>query len=468
MKFFFHIACCLVLLAFVSCANKMGRVPAETMEQAQSEYKSGFECLQEEDLNEAFPHFLKAASLTEMLPEDMDDEQTLFVSRAYYQMGYVFGRKIENDLEIEAYKRACDYQEAVHDTVWLMRTWEQLVGALQSMMENDSAQYYLDKLVPLVDSVADFDTYLRVCRLVSNQYYDQKQYDAAFAEESRIIAMKAHRGLDTKRDSLSLGINMFFSPMKKASKPYLLKVLDVYADTITLESGAVMSLLSQLYEEEGNADSVAFCNRFLPKYAQAESDRVSDGILLAKQYAQFKAERDARLDVLREQKATRKKTTFWLCSGLALLLLAVVIAAIVKRKRKHQASYAAGWAKFEKSDIFVRIRERLAADAPKISSKNVEDFPQLALSQADFGALKDAVDAAFGGFASRLAANHPDLSPADINACCLALMGLSHAEMAVLQGVKYNSFTNRITKIKKVLGTDESLSDFLKKMLKEG
>jgi hypothetical protein len=33
-------------------------------------------------------------------------------------MGYVFGRKIENNLEIEAYKRACDYQEAVHDTVW--------------------------------------------------------------------------------------------------------------------------------------------------------------------------------------------------------------------------------------------------------------------------------------------------------------------------------------------------------------
>ena len=47
-------------------------------------------------------------------------------------------------------------------------------------------------------------------------------------------------------------------------------------------------------------------------------------------------------------------------------------------------------------------------------------------------------------------------------------MGLSHAEMAVLQGVKYNSFTNRITKIKKVLGTDQSLTDYLKSMLKEG
>ena len=454
------------MLAFFSCGNKMGQVSAETMEQAQNEYQSGFECLQEGDLNEAFPHFLKAASLTEILPEDMDDEQTLFVSRAYYQMGYVLGNKMENNLEVEAYKRACDYQEAVHDTVWLMRTWEQLAGALQSMMENDSAQYYLDKLVPLVDSVADFDTYLRVCRLVSNQCYDQKQYDAAFAEESLIIMMKARRGLDTKRDSLSLGINMFFSPMKTASKPYLLKVLDVYADSATVESGAVMSLLSQLYEEEGDADSVAFCNRFLPHYAQAESERVSDGILLAKQFEQFRTERDARLDALREQKMTGKRRCAWLCGGFAMLLLVIVVVAIVKRRRKHQASYAVGWAQFEKSDIFVRIRERLAADAPKISSKNVEDFSHLALSQADFGALKDAVDAAFGGFATRLAASYPDLSPADINACCLVLMGISHAEMAVLQGVKYNSFTNRITKIKKVLGTEESLSDSLKNMLK--
>lgn len=448
--------------------NKMGRVSAETMDQAQNEYKSGFECLQAEDLNEAFPHFLKAASLTEMLPEDMDDEQTLFVSRTYYQMGYVFGRKMENNLEVEAYKRACDYQEAVHDTVWLMRTWEQLANAFQGVKEHDSAQYYLDKLMPIVDSVADFDTYQRVLRLVSNQYYDQKLYDSAFKTEHHLIEMKARRGLDTRSDSISLGIAMFFSPRKMLSKPYLLKVLKVYADTITLESGAVMSLLSELYGIEGNADSVAFCNKYLPNYAQAESERVSDGILLAKQYEQFKAERDARLDAMREQKATRKKTIIWLCSGLALLLFAILVSAIVKWRGKRKASFAAGWAQFEQSDIFARIRGRLAADAPKISSKNVEDFFHLALGQADFVALKDAVDVAFGGFATRLAAGYPDLSPADINACCLALMGLSHAEMAVLQGVKYNSFTNRITKIKKVLGTDQSLTDYLKSMLKEG
>jgi len=36
--------------------------------------------------------------------------------------------------------------------------------------------------------------------------------------------------------------------------------------------------------------------------------------------------------------------------------------------------------------------------------------------------------------------------------------------MAVLLGVKYNSLTNRLAKIKKILNTDENLHDFLIKM----
>ena len=153
---------------------------------------------------------------------------------------------------------------------------------------------------------------------------------------------------------------------------------------------------------------------------------------------------------------------------MGLLLLVAIVTVAFKRRKKDHVSFAQSWAQFEQSDIFLRVRERLAANGGKISSKNVDDFSNLALGQADFVALKDAVDAAFGGFASRLAERYPDLSPADLNACCLALTGISHAEMAVLQGVKYNSFTNRISKIKKILGTEENLSTYLKKLLKEG
>lgn len=467
MKWFCQIAWCLVLLFLISCGNKKEPVPAEVMEQAQNQYDSGFVCLQENSLLSALPHFFEVAHSLERLPEDMTDEEMLLASKAYYQMANVFGPKMVHNAEIDALHQALSYQNAIHDTVWMVRSCLQLASALEVVQENDSASFYLHRVMPLLDTVSgDVEDYISARQLLSFLFFDNRQIDSCLVTQRQLIVFKARRGMDTKNDSVSMGINLFFAGRHEASKAYLLKVLE--ADYGDVERGAIMSLLGQIYEEENKPDSAALFHGFNPTYVEAESERVSDGMLALKQYEQFKAERDARLGALREQMATRKRRTTWLWSGLALLLSVIAVLVIVKQRGKRKASFAVGRSQFEQSDIFVRIRERLAADAPKISSKNVEDFSHLALSQADFGALKDVVDAAFGGFASRLAASYPDLSPADINACCLALMGLSHAEMAVLQGVKYNSFTNRITKIKKVLGTEEHLSAYLKKMLKEG
>lgn len=438
MKALKYILWCLMLLAFFACGRDSQCVSPEAMDQAQSAYQSGFECLQADDLNEAFPHFLKAASLAEVLPEDMDDEQTLFVSRAYYQMGGIFGRKIESNLEIEVLKRACYYQEAVHDTVWLMRTWEQLIDVLQSVKESDSAQYYLDKLFPLTDSVADFDMYQQVLRLVSNQYYDQKQYDSAFMTEQQLIEMKARRGMDTKRDSLSLGIAMFFSPRKMLSKPYLLKVLEVYPDTVTVESGAVMSLLSELYEIEGNADSVAFCNRFLPKYAQVESDRVSDGILLAKQYEQFKAERDARLRSLREQKeAQNDQRRKLLLGGFGILLVTALLAFVWYHRH------------FKKN-----MRDTLEARELETLKIRAHAIYHDKLGHTDRRVMEVFTEA-YPDALAKLKAAYPDLNETEISICVFSFFGFRVKEMADILDFRENTVAKYRLNIRKKTQTED-------------
>jgi hypothetical protein len=467
MKQLRHIIYCLALLPLFACSNRTNAISAEETQQAQNQYDSGVVCLQNDSLMEALPHFFEAANSLERLPEDMTKDEMLLTSKAYFQMANVFRPKMETNAEIDALRQALRYQTVIPDTAWIIKSSLQLADALEVIQENDSALFYLNCVMPLIDTISgDVEDYISAQFLLSCLYYDKGEIDSCVMVQKQIIDFKARRGMDTKNDSVGVGINLFFANFHVAAKPYLLKVME--ADFDDVKRGAVMSLLGQIYEEENQPDSAAMFHVFSPTYVQAESERVSDGMLAVKQYEQFKAERDARLQALREQKALRKRMATLLWSGLVLMVLAIVVVAIVKRRRRRNASFEAGWAQFEQSDIFVRIRERLAADAPKISSKNVEDFSHLALSQADFTVLKDAVDAAFGGFATRLSARYPDLSTADLNACCLALTGLSHAEMAVLQGVKYNSFTNRITKIKKTLGTEESLSACLKNMLKEG
>lgn len=465
MKTIRHISWCLLLMAFIACGNRQKPVPSEVMEQAQNQYDSGCVCLQENSLMLALPHFFEVANSLERLPEDMTDKEMLLTSKAYYQMAQVFRQKMENNAEIDVLRRALDYQKKVCDTTWVIHSSLQLAGSLETIKENDSAWFYLNKVMPLIDTVADHvEDYISARQLLSFLFFDNQQIDSCVVVQQQLIDFKTRRGMDTKNDSVSMGLNLFFAGRHEASKPYLLKVL--VADYGDVERGAIMSLLGQIYEEENQPDSAALFHSFNPTYVEAESERVSDGMLAVKQYEQYKTERDARLQTLRRQKTIRERNGYLLLGGLALLLMTALVTILIKRRTKRNASFAQGWARFEQSDIYVRIRERLAADGPKISSKNVDDFAHLALGQADFVALKDAVDAAFGGFATRLEKQYPELSAADLNACCLALTGLSHAEMAVLQGVKYNSFTNRITKIKKILGTDESLAAYLKKQLR--
>ena len=447
MKRILSIGFLMLLLFVVACGNVHQHASPDDLQEAQAYYDSGFICLQQDSLLQAFPHFVHVAGNLEYLPEDMTEDEMLLTSMAYFQMANVFAPKMEHNAEIDALRQALRYQIAIPDTAWIIRSSLQLANALEVIQENDSASFHLNRVMPLIDTVSgDVEDYISARFLLSCLYYDKGEIDSCVMVQKQIIDFKARRGMDTKNDSIGIGINLFFADFHTEAKPYLLKVME--ADFDDVKRGAVMSLLGQIYEEENQPDSAALFHSFNPTYVEAESERVSDGMLAMKQYEQFKAERDARLQALREQKATRKWIVTLLWMGLALVMSAVLVATIVKRRRSRNASFAVG--------------------APKISSKNVEDFSHLALSQADFAALKDAVDAAFGGFASSLAARYPDLSPADLNACCLALTGLSHAEMAVLQGVKYNSFTNRITKIKKTLCTEESLSACLKNMLKEG
>lgn len=53
--------------------------------------------------------------------------------------------------------------------------------------------------------------------------------------------------MDTKNDSLSLGMFLFFSGNHAAAKPYLLKLLE--ADCDDVQTGYVMSLAMQTFEE---------------------------------------------------------------------------------------------------------------------------------------------------------------------------------------------------------------------------
>lgn len=423
-----------VMLLVAACARVPQQASKEAFQEAQCQYDSGFQLFENKALMEAFPYFIQVAGKLEVLPEDMDSAAMRLTSQAYVQMAHVFKLYIEDNAEIDALKRALYYQRMVNDTSLTMHANLELADAYFCIMEHDSAAYYLDRVRPYLDTVnGNLDNYFSAQRLVSDLYYDLHEFDSCFLVMHELIAFKTRRDIDTKNDSVNLGITMFHSPYCLQSKPYLLKALDSDIDDMKL--GAVMSLLARIYEAEGNADSVAFCQKYHASYVKAETDRDSDGLLAVKQYERFKAERDARLQALREEKDARKAQNTR-CIWIVVVVL-VVLAAVwlfFTRRRHHLNALK------DKDHEALQIKVQ-AVFSDRMNNKMER--------------IRNEFNASYPDALAKLQAAYPELSETELDICLLSFFSFRLKEAADLLDLRENTVAKYRTTIKKKTQTDD-------------
>ena len=449
MKPFHHIVVLALLFSVVACGSEPQHASPEDLQEAQTHYDSGYVFLQQDSLMRAFPYFIQVAEKLEYLPEDMTDEEMLLASRAYYQMAYVFRRKIATNVEIDALQWALAYQRMVQDTTWMVRSSLELASAFSTIKETDSARYYHDFVTPYLDTVSgDLNDYFTAQLVLSDLYYDQHQFDSCFMVQRNTIAFKTRRGMSATNDSVSLGICMYHSPYRLEAKPYLLKVLDM--QTGDLERSAIMSLLEQIYEEEGNADSAAFCHSFNKTYVKAESDRVSDGMLAVKQYENYKTERDARLTALRELQQARKVKGLRIVCVVAALLLLAGLAFIVyhrnyKKKVVEQQEAISRDLQEARGTLEAKELETLFLKAEAIYNSRHNNKAKRIL---------EVFNTAYPDALSQLKAAHPDLNDTELDVCVLSYFPFRMKEIADILDLRENTVSKYRTAIKKKTQTE--------------
>ena len=449
MKPFHHIVVLALLFSVVACGSEPQHASPEDLQEAQTHYDSGYVFLQQDSLMRAFPYFIQVAEKLEYLPEDMTDEEMLLASRAYYQMAYVFRRKIATNVEIDALQWALAYQRMVQDTTWMARSSLELASAFSTIKETDSARYYHDFVTPYLDTVSgDLNDYFTAQLVLSDLYYDRHQFDSCFMVQHNTIAFKTRRGMNATNDSVSLGICMYHSPYRLEAKPYLLKVLDM--QTGDLERSAIMSLLEQIYEEEGNPDSAAFCHSFNKTYVKAESDRVSDGMLAVKQYENYKAERDARLSALRELQQARKVKGLRIDCVVAALLLLAGLAFIVyhrnyKKKVVEQQEAISRDLQEARGTLEAKELETLFLKAEAIYNSRHNNKAKRIL---------EVFNTAYPDALSKLKAAHPDLNDTELDVCVLSYFPFRMKEIADILDLRENTVSKYRTAIKRKTQTE--------------
>ena len=394
--------------------------------------------LEQDSLMSAFPLFLKVAESLEVLPEDMDSAAMQLTAQAYSQMACVLRLKMENHAEVDALRRAADYQGRLGDTLGLLRSWFGLAGAFETLQEPDSAQVYLNKVWPCTDTIEDADFYWQTLDLQSALCFDRGQYDSCFQLQRKLIEFKARRGMDTKNDSVSLGMFLFFSGNHAAAKPYLLKVLD--ADCDDVQTSYVMLLAMQAFEEEGLADSAAFCQSYIKTFVDAETERFDEGVALLKQYEQFKAERDVRLSALRERKTARKRTSV----VVALALLVALAFALYHFWRKKQLELHDEMAHRQLQEVHSALKTK-EIETLLAKARGIYDDKRSNTCKR----LMDLFGTAYPEALVKLKATYPQLNDTEITVAVLAFLSFIVKETADIMDLRENTVAKYRTNIKK-------------------
>ena len=482
------------MLFSISCHRNANQDSIERLDKAQSYHNEAVNLYKNDSLEQSLSKFIDALNLIETLPEYMTEEEKLLASKTYCNISRLCLSKLESNIKKMAIQRALYYQNISKeiDTNVFSNICLDMAGLFQSA--TDSTLYYLNMAEPYVDSTYNNGSlYLLSLHLLSTVYYYQEKYDSCFQVKRNMIAFKCRRGLEAKRDSMTLGIQMFHSPYMLQAKPYLLKVLEYEDDDVTI--GMVMMLLEKIYEKENNLDSVAFCQKYYKPYAQAETNRVLTTNNIFKLYDDYAEKRDAKLADLRKHKEKRKR--------MSIILIVVVVSASVlffifrknkikyDKQSKHLNSIIADNkfkhslvdGKIKKMNVELRKKEEIIKakdleldeikqrmermeNAPNIESyyksdicqkilnRKVTDFS--ALTNEDFALLMQAADKHLNNITVRIKGKYPKINKDDLYYICLILLNIEESNLQYLLDKNRKTVWSRLCKIKIKFGLENS------------
>lgn len=113
------------------------------------------------------------------------------------------------------------------------------------------------------------------------------------------------------------------------------------------------------------------------------------------------------------------------------------------------------WKTFMDSTIVQKIKR--LTDGKDIMIKSVGAYQKLKLKEMDYVDLVQEANRCFPDFSSRFLKRYPDLNIADFRHCCLGLLGMNDAEIAVLEGISYSGANRRTNKILTSMASGENL-----------
>lgn len=369
-----------------------------------------------------------------------------------------------NDAEQIRFKGLCHYRLGE-----ILYNYNIQTSALQAF---DSAQYYFARVNDTMGVAASI-------RSVGEVYLANKGYECAlgkFKEANRLWdfgeAWYDH----------ALGGLFFENHQMDSACVYLERSFEVGGPYTRIDAAAK---LAEIWRERGNREKEDYYTLFYVQNTIRETNRSFDKMEIEFIYDGVKQKVDA---------PTRRSALAPHVVVIVALVLAVIalMAYIIIRNRHRISHIERQLSDIEKShqqpeqrqtpsidfdeslDRFlhapVTLKIRKSVEGKDIMTKSVSLYPKLKLTEMDFIEVVRVANSCFPEFSSLLLQDFGELSTGDVRHCCLALMGLNDAEIAVMEGITYSGANRRTKRILSIMdngsGLEEAVLLYLRKLYK--
>ena len=374
----------------------------------------------------------------------MSKEEISLVSKTYHEMSKIMFLKMSNNTGIDALKRAIYYQEMnIDSNMMAILTADLAVSYAATTNDTTEIMHYIRLAEPYLDTTDYIEPYLKVKTALSTALYYIEDDDSSLMVDRERIAFKNRRGLDTRRDSVGYGMNLYYTPgYKLEAKPYLLKVFNIKVFP-EIQRCVIMKYLADIYEEENNIDSMNLCNKYYETYFKLQEDRQLDDAYLSEQYYKYKAEHEAKLDTLRKQKDKQKRIIL-----TSIIIVVVLLASYIFIFNKKQYNKNI----LEQEEIINNVlRQKVFAIYHKQKDNIYENILK------EFNTFYPDAFEKFKG-------TYPQLTESQQAVCLLSFLSFRIKDIALIMNLRENTiskYRNYITKSTGVKSLDDIIRPFI-------
>lgn len=242
--------------------------------------------------------------------------------------------------------------------------------------------------------------------------------------------------------------------------------------------------LREIYENLGESEKAGEYARFVAQNTPPEFGTKADEwrfTNLFQKYMQHK-QKYARLQEEKENQGRIIRIVF-----LMLTLLSVLVVSLLLNRKRHKRIEAekqvlSGQLKEQSEALSVmkkRVEAASFAEEPicRLIMERVNEgqfkskvdylvYKDYALTKEQLLTLREVVNGHFDEFTTRIKKEYPSLTKGDIDYCCLYLLGLNNADIAAMMQRAFNTVCERDRKLKAIFGSEEPLSNTLRKLAK--